>query len=262
MGLKKITSFWILVLSLIILPLLVQSAENIQIKGFVNDYANIISPDYKSKIEGALTQLYDSGTAEFSIVTIESLEGKDIESYALNLAQGKLGDKEKNNGLLLLVAVKERKYRFEVGRGLEPVFNDAKIGRIGRDYLVENFRNGDYGRGIYEASLAVKTTLLGEKDSGYYVDDNNYQVKISPIISVIFFLVFWIIMISVMVSIKRNHYKKNKQRKNDYFGAALMAAWLFGGRKGGGFGGGGFGGGGFGGFGGGGFGGGGASGGW
>ncbi len=126
MGLKKITSFWILLLALMVSLVIAQSAENIQIKGFVNDYANIISPDYKSKIEGALTQLYDSKAAEFSIVTIESLEGKDIESYALNVAQGKLGDKEKNNGLLLLVAVKDRKYRFEVGRGLEPILNDVQ----------------------------------------------------------------------------------------------------------------------------------------
>lgn len=255
---KDVLLHIVLFLVLIFLPF-VQSAENIQIKGFVNDYANIISPDYKSKIEGALTQLYDSKAAEFSIVTIESLEGKDIESYALSLAQGKLGDKEKNNGLLLLVAVKDRKYRFEVGRGLEPILNDARIGRIGRTLLVENFKNEDYGKGIYEASLAVKTTLLDEKDSEYYVNDQDYQVQIGPIILIIFFLIFWIVIISLIVSIKRDRYKKDKQRTDDYFGAALMAAWLFGGRRGGS---GGFGGGGFGGFGGGGFGGGGASGGW
>ena len=80
-----------------------------EIKVFVNDYANIISPEYKTQIESVLKKVYNSKVAEFSIVTIDSLNGQDIESYSLNLAQGKLGDKEKNNGLLLLVAVSEKK---------------------------------------------------------------------------------------------------------------------------------------------------------
>ncbi len=258
----KKTLLFILVISLLIilLPLITQSAENIKIEGFINDYANIISPEYKSKIEGILKGLYDSKSAEFSIVTIDSLEGQDIESYALNLAQGDLGDKQKNNGLLLLVAVRDKKYRFEVGRGLEPVLNDAKIGRIGRAYLVENFRNEDYGKGIYEASLAVKTTLLGETDSGYYIADEALP-KIKPIIPIFIFLILLILIIALIFSIKMRPYKKDTKKKDDYFGAALMAAWLFGGRGRGGSGGG-FSSGGFGGFGGGGFGGGGASGGW
>lgn len=262
MHLSKKALLLVLVIPLLItlLPLIAQSAENIKIEGFINDYANIISPEYKSKIEGILKGVYDAKAAEFSIVTINSLEGQDIESYALNLAQGELGDKQKNNGLLLLVAVRDRKYRFEVGRGLEPVLNDAKIGRIGRAYLVENFRNEDYGKGIYEASLAVKTTLLGETDSGYYIDDDAPK-KIKPIIIILIFLILWILIITLVVSIKMRSYKKHIKKKDDYFGAALMAAWLFGGRGRGGSGGG-FSSGGFGGFGGGGFGGGGAGSGW
>jgi len=247
-------SFFIIISFLLVLTS-VQSAENIQVKGFVNDYANIISPDYTAKIEEIQKSLYDTKTAEFSIVTIDSLEGKDIDSYALNLAQGNLGDTEKNNGLLLLISVQDRKYRFEVGRGLEPILNDAKIGRIGRTYLVENFRTEEYGKGIYEATLAVKTTILGETDSAYYVRETPVQnVRMLSFFSV---FIFWIIMIVIISSIRMKRYKKGKD--DHFFDAALMAAVLFGGRRGGGFGGGG---GGFGGFGGGGFGGGGAGGGW
>ena len=253
----------IILLFLTLLPI-IHSADDVKIEGYVNDYANIISPEYKAKIEGVLKELYVSGTAEFSIVTIKSLEGQDIESYALNLAQGKLGDNEKNNGLLLLVAVEDRKYRFEVGRGIEPVLNDAKVGRIGRNYLVENFRSEEYGKGIYEASLAVKSILLEENNSSYYVDETaiqNIPVNMWP---VLIFLIIWVIIFVTIISVKVGYYKKHIKKKDDYFGAALMAAWLFGGRGRGGHGGfsGGFGGGGFGGFGGGGFGGGGAGGHW
>jgi uncharacterized protein len=245
----------------LLLPLILVSvhAQEIRINGFINDYAGVIPQEYQSKIMPVLQSLYDSNTAQFSIVTINSLDGSDIESYALNLAQGNLGDSEKNNGLLLLVAVDDRKYRFEVGRGLEPILNDAKIGRIGRDYLVDNFRNNDYGEGIYEAVLAVQATLGGETDSSYYVSD----APTFPIPSVFIFFLVWFLIIGLVAARRRRYYRTHKH-KDDYFGAALMAAWLFGprGRGGiGGFGGGGFGGG-FGGFGGGGFGGGGASGGW
>ncbi len=261
MGIKKVTPLWIILLVIIISSLIVQSAENIIITGLVNDYANILTPDYRSKIEGTLTQLYDSKTAEFSIVTIESLEGKDIDSYALDLAQGTLGDKEKNNGLLLLVALKERKYKFEVGRGIEPILNDAKIGRIGRTYLVENFRDGNYGKGIYEASLAVKTTLMGDEDSAYYVKTTP-NVPIRNTVSLVFFLIMWIFIIVLSVSRRAGRVNGIRRKKGDYFDAALLAAFIFGGRGRGGFGGRGLGGGGFGGFGGGGFGGGGAGGSW
>ena len=158
--------------------------------------------------------------------------------------------------MLLLVSLKDRKYRFEVGRGIEPILNDAKIGRVGRTYLVENFKSGNYEKGIYEATLAVKTTLLGETDSMYYVKETSpIKVPVRSFISLFFFMMMLMVVMSRMRS-RRIHGKSD-----DYFNAAFMAAVLFGGRGRGGSGGG-FGGGGFGGFGGGGFGGGGASGGW
>ena len=249
-------SLWFIIVVFILALSSVTIYSAVEINGFVNDYANVISPQYQGELQGILQKLYDTKTAEFSIVTIDSLEGQDIESYALNLAQGKLGDKEKNNGLLLLVAIKERKYRFEVGRGIEPILNDAKIGRIGRTYLIENFRNEDYGKGIYESSLAVSSILLGETDSEYYVTAlPQTRRNTSGVFISLFFLFILISSISGSSGIKNHKYRK----RDRFFNAAIMAGLLFGG---GGRGGSGGGMGGFGGFGGGGFGGGGASGGW
>src|SRR3989338_5150308 len=107
---KTLSIIFTFMLILALLFPFVQCAEHVQITGFINDYANIISPEQKLQIEPILKGLYDDNIAEFSIVTINNLEGRDIEGYTLELAQGKLGDTEKNNGLLLLVSLQDRKY--------------------------------------------------------------------------------------------------------------------------------------------------------
>jgi len=221
-----------------------------EITGFINDYAGILSDADKQQIEPILKGLYDQDLAEFAVVTVPNLEGRDIEGYAWELAEGKLGKKDKNNGLLLLVAVEDRQYRFEVGRGLEPVLPDGKIGRIGRNYLVENFRAGNYGEGIKEAVLAVQAVITEDNASEYYVQETPPVNKYAAIAVLIFFLMFIIIMISAI-----KHAKKHGRSDADFFFAAWLAGNMLRG-KGGGFGGG------FGGFGGGSFGGGGAGGGW
>ncbi len=233
----------------------------VEIKQYVNDYANIITDKEEAELNSILENLHKSNTLEYAIVTVNDLQGKDIESYSLNLAQAVLGDKEKNNGLLLLVALEEKRYRFEVGRGIEYIFNDAKIGRIGRNYLVPNFQNNEYGKGILEATYAINSIMLGDIDSQYYVSDVQEQdfEKLKLYIWLLFFTIIFLVNFFVILS--------KKKGKDKYFDAAIGAIILFGGRGRGGFGGsggfgGGFGGFGGGGFGGGGFGGGGASGGW
>ncbi|RMD58041.1 TPM domain-containing protein [Candidatus Woesearchaeota archaeon] len=224
-----------------------------EIKGFVNDYANVLSPSEESDLEIILRELYDSGRAQYSVVTIKSLEGEDIEGKAHKLAEGVLGEREKNNGLLLLVAIEDRKYRFEVGRGLEAELPDIIVGRIGREYLVPAFRKEQYGEGIIRASKAISAILSGELDSNQtsrtasrLKSQTESYIRISWIafIAILFLFLFFA------------QYRKRKRSRpddSDY----LIAAWVLsdmlrGSGRGGGFGG----------FGGGSFGGGGASGGW
>ena len=236
------------VIILLLFLLLIPFVFSQEIKDLVNDNANILTQQENIELEAILKQIYDSGEAEYVVVTVNSLEGKDIFSYSLELAQGNLGDTEKDNGLLLLVALEERKYQFQVGRGLEYILNDAKVGRIGRNYLVPNFKEENYGKGILEASLSVRSILLGDVNSTYYPKETKVNVNYYNAISSLISLIFFIAIIS--------YYSKKKKGK--YFDAATAAIIIFGGRRGGGFGGSG----GFGGFGGGGFGGGGAGGGW
>lgn len=256
---NKSAFFCILLIALVILSTLVfaEKPEDIKLSGFVNDYANILSAEQKTAISSELENIFNSGQAEVALLTIKSLDGLPIEDFAYKVAEGKLGNIEENNGLLILVAIEDKKYRFEVGRGLEPIFNDAKIGRIGRTFLVPYFKEGDYYTGILESTKAIKSTLLNETESEYYVKDAK-TVNTKWIILGFWAFILIMTMISSIMQRKQNIHGK-KRSDNDFFFAALAASSILrGGRGGGGFGGAG----GFGGFSGGGFGGGGAGGGW
>lgn len=244
----------LILLNLILITLVSVFAEEIAIKGFVSDYSNILTNEEKQQITQIAQSIYTSGKAEYAIVIVNSTQGQNIEDYAIKLAQGKLGNPEKDNGLLLLVSVLDRQYRFEVGSGLESTLNDAKVGRIGRDYLVPNFKQGNYGKGIVEASVAIQNAL--NQTTNEEVNTKQSQQLITPLVVLIIFVI--IIISFFMINIIKYSKKKNK-----HFKTARNALIFFGATRGfkgkGGFGGSG----GFGGFGGGGgFSGGGSSGHW
>ena len=133
---------------------------------YVVDLAGIIDNQAEASLNAYLRELEQKTTAQMVILTITSLEGAAIEDFSLNLAHDKwkLGQKGKDNGLLLLVATQERKYRFEVGYGLESILPDSLVGSIGRQYLVPYFKKGDYSTGIITSSLAVINAIA--TDSG------------------------------------------------------------------------------------------------
>ena len=224
----------------------------------VVDLAGIIDDAVETRINRYLKELERKTTAQMAILTVKSLEEQSIEEFSLAVAHDrwKLGQKGKDNGVLLLVALNARKYRIEIGYGLEGVLPDSLVGGIGRQYLVPYFKKRDYSTGIYTATLVIANKIAsdaGVKISGMPAVQKASPVKkgnraggpLGKIISLVFFLIIIIIFI------------KNPRS----FLVLLLLSSLGGGRghwggSGGGFGGGGFGGGG------GGFGGGGASGGW
>ena len=226
------------------------------ITGFVNDNANILGNE-KQQIEQVSQQLYNADLAQIAIVTINSLEGQAIEDAALKLAEGKLGTKDKDNGLLLLISVEDREYRFEVGRGLEPIFNDAKIGRYGRDYLVPAFQKGEYGTGVLLVMNEINNELTGKEAENWSNMKLQSLSGVTKRIQIGMIIVFFIFLIAFIVLIRRSKrlYKNSglrKRRRSDdrYFWAALIASRMIRGGGGlsggsgcfGGFGGGSFGG--------------------
>ncbi|MBW3016880.1 TPM domain-containing protein [Candidatus Woesearchaeota archaeon] len=223
---------------------------------YVNDEAGVISPEYESKIASVLTELKQNTSVEMAVATVSSLGGEPIEEYSINLAHNVLGEKGKDNGLLILIAVDDREWRIEVGYGLEPYITDAMAGRIGREIMVPYFQQGNYEEGLYRAVLAISSIIKGEE--GYEVTGTGVQaINTGEIIEALSPVIFFMIFLAIMVAVRA----KNKKKEDALFDAAFWAAILLGGRRrGGGIGG--FSGGSFGGFGGGGFGGGGAGGRW
>ena len=224
----------------------------------VVDLAGIVDNATEARLNRYLKELEAKTGAQMAILTLDSLGGQAIEDFSISIAHDRwrLGQKGKDNGVLMVIALNDRKYRIEIGYGLEGLLPDSLIGSIGRQYLIPYFKKGDYSRGIYAAAVVIANEIArdaGVKISGLPAVKETRSThrgqQSSGVLGKIISLLFLVVMVILFI--------KNPR---------LFLAWFFlssmGGRGGhwggssGGFGGGGFGGGG------GGFGGGGASGGW
>ncbi len=231
--------------------------------GHVVDLAEVIPTGQQQDLERLLTTLERKTTAQMVILTIESLDGPDINSFSLQTAEKwKIGQKGKDNGLLFVVAVRDRKYRFEVGYGLESVLPDSLLGTLGRQVLVPYFRQGQYGSGISAATGEIVrilarhygVTLAGSEQVAGVRKQRNQGLG-----GLVFFL---FLLLFLLVVYSRSFNRRHGGRGGYGGGTIIYPGGGWGSGSSGGFGGfsGGFGGGFSGG--GGGFGGGGASGGW
>ncbi len=129
-------------------------------RDYVVDLAGIIRSDLKSELNTYLQTLEQKTTAQVLVLTVQTLDNQGIEEFALNTkGKWRLGQKGKDNGVLIVVAVQDRKYRIEVGYGLESVLPDSMVGSIGREYFVPYFKAGDYSAGIYAGTIAVINTI-------------------------------------------------------------------------------------------------------
>lgn len=218
----------------------------------VNDYAGALSNEEKASLENKLVTYFDSTSTQIAIVIENSIEDDDVTDYCERLATAwGIGEKGKNNGLLIYVALKEHKIRIHTGYGMEATITDALSKRIIEQNIKPNFRNKDYYTGLDEA-----TAIIMRAASGEYVNDR--EQKAPGGFSKLLLLIFIIIILMVIF---------RKRGGGGRGGSGMMGPLFWGTFGSGGFssGGGGFGGGsggGFGGFGGGGFGGGGAGGDW
>ncbi len=167
---------------------------------FVTDNADIIPPDYEQKITELAKQIEQETTVEIAVVTINSLEGVSKETYATELfEQAGIGKKDVDNGLLILVALDEKEYRVEVGYGLEGLIPDTYKVNLGTRILEPNFRQGEFGKGIYDTLSAIKEILSGEEEvlskyqSQYNAQQNASKIKLW--LYLIFFFIFIIMSI-------------------------------------------------------------------
>jgi uncharacterized protein len=220
---------------------------------YVNDFAGVLDPNTVAQLNSVCQQLDRQAHAQIAVVTVKSLDGSDIESYAVALyKQWGIGSKSTDHGVLVLLATQDRQYRIEVGYGLEPILPDGKVGGFGRE-AVPLLRQNDFNGAV--ALLTMRVADVIAQDAGIQLTGARPRApatvrepeKGQSIVGIVILIIVFLILVSTR------------------FGRLLLFSMLLGGRGGGGYGGsGGFGGGGggFGGFGGGSSGGGGASGSW
>ncbi|ADA67848.1 MULTISPECIES: TPM domain-containing protein [Thermotoga] len=130
---------------------------------YVNDYVGVLDSETVEKIVAVGKELEKKTTAQVVVVVVPSLSGLTVEEYANRLfREWGIGQKEKNNGVLLLVAMSDRKVRIEVGYGLEGAIPDGKAGRILDEYVIPYFKEGEYDKGIYYGYLAIAKEVARE----------------------------------------------------------------------------------------------------
>jgi len=225
--------------------------------GPVNDLADVIPAEAEAEIEAYLLDVDAQTTVQIAVLTVPSLDGAPIEDYSMRVADAwKLGQADKDNGALLLVALDERSVRIEVGYGLEENLTDAKCGLIIRGVIVPSFKEGDYATGIAEGLRNIVGVATGNAEIvAREVSEPQTSSSGSSAIAIVIFLIILFLMMS---SAARNGVHRG--RGTGGLGGPFGGGWSGGGFSSGGGGGfssgGGFSGGG------GGFGGGGSSGGW
>jgi uncharacterized protein len=133
--------------------------------GYVNDYAGVIDRQTKDSMEVTLTNLDREQEIQFAVVTVDSTNGVDIFQYSLAVARGwGIGAKDTSKpGLLLLVAINDRKYFTQVSRHLEGDLPDGLVGQIQREQLVPAFRAGEYGKGLANTINAYITEVAAKR---------------------------------------------------------------------------------------------------
>lgn len=140
---------------------------------YVNDYANILTESTKEYIMNANIELQRKTKAQIVVVTVNSLNGQTIESYATELFRKfGIGDKNLNNGVLLLCSTGERKFRIEVGYGLEGTLTDAKTGQIQDKYIIPYLKHDDYDQGIKNGFTAVLRAVANEYNINLDLQDS------------------------------------------------------------------------------------------
>lgn len=133
-------------------------------KGFVNDFAGVLSPSQLTQLRSITSSLKQKNGSELAVVTVKSVAPLDPKMYAVKLFnKWGIGEKGKDNGVLLLLAMEERRVEIEVGYGLEGVLTDATCGRILDNYAVPKFKQGKMGEGLVAAAGAIAKVAAGEK---------------------------------------------------------------------------------------------------
>ena len=128
--------------------------------GAVNDFARVIPPDYKNRMEGLAQEVLEKTGTAIVIVTVQSLGDDELNDYVNRLYKAwGIGKKGEDKGVLIFLTLKERKFRIETGYGVEGILPDGLVGEIRDRYAIPYLRKGDFGQGLYNTTAAVASVV-------------------------------------------------------------------------------------------------------
>lgn len=193
-----------LVLSLFYLFALAAAALALEppaFQGYVNDYAKMLSSGTAQQLEEALRSFAETDSTQVAILTIDTLDGDSLEDFGIRTVEKwGVGQRGKDNGVLLLVVKNDRKLRIEVGRGLEGVLTDLATGRI-IDYVIRPpFKDGRFDDGIKAGVAAIIQASRGEFSAEPRAPRAGRRQEPPPVLAYLFFGLF---IISLLGKISR-----------------------------------------------------------
>jgi uncharacterized protein len=238
MGLRTLVA-----LAFVCLPLAIaaQTSAPLQfpeLTGRVVDGAGLLSAAQRDELTRKLEELETRTTAQFVVVTLTSLSGRTIEEYGYQLGRHwGIGQKNTNNGVLLIVAPNERRVRIEVGYGAEGVLPDAITSLIIQRVIIPKFRANDYAGGIVAGADEIikvlsgagdewKNTPKGATDAPWWVDLLVISIFFAPfiLVPVTIFLVIRSVTRDTLAAMKKNKSKKNRGFWNSV-GSSSSSSW-------------------------------------
>ncbi|MGE0680552.1 MAG: YgcG family protein [Candidatus Binatia bacterium] len=219
-------------------------------QGFVSDFAGIISNSTRKQLTDLLQELKEKTRAEIAVVTVDTTQPLSTFDYAMKIAEAwKPGAKGQDNGVVFLVAVKDRKMFIVTGYGVEGALPDGKVGAIQDEYITPAFKRGEYARGILDGVRVIASVLAQEYGvtltgvSSYSVGTRGSRTgELDPTLVILFAFILFSVLLASFTGTRRSRYTRFGGRRP--YGSGFGGG--FGGNGGGfgGFGGGGFGGGG------------------
>ncbi len=199
-----------------------QFRASLKPQGPISDWADLLTPEQETELNTRIEALKATNGAELAVVTIKSLQGGEIDDFASKLfAQWGIGQKGKDNGVLLLTAVDDRKMRIEVGYGMEGILPDAKTGRIQDEYIVPRFKEGNYSQGLLDGADILLNVMGGAELPEPVVAEMN---PIAALVFLVFFVAFFLFIVRAAI----------RGNRGGGSGGSLSSGWKSGGSSGGG----------------------------
>jgi len=178
-----------------------EQVKNLKPQGYVNDFAGVLSAQDKEKLTALCAEVDQKTKAQIAVVTVSSLEGQPVEQFSIDLAtQWGVGPKQQARGVMILLAPNDRKYRIEVGYGLEAILPDGKVGGFGRE-AVPFLQRSDYGGATLLLTQRVAAVIAADQNvtldtlAGVAVpasapEPNNFPIPLSSLVWLLIVAVF------------------------------------------------------------------------